>query len=100
MKTVVLVLLCCLGCAACAKQMTTLSDGQPGYAVYCETVRERCLDEIARLCRGQNSMIISERAQEHRPPLGWIDNGAVLPKFNSRYWMEVRCDASFKSSAE
>ena len=76
---------------ACTKQLTTLSDGQPGYAVNCETVRKRCMDEIARLCRDKSPMIISERAQEHRQDINWSDTGAVHPKFNSRYWMEVRC---------
>jgi hypothetical protein len=92
MKAFSLVLLCSLACAACAKQLTTLSDGQPGYAVNCETVRQRCFDEIALLCRDKSYMIVTERAQEWRLPLDWIDTGAVHPKFNSRYWMEVRCD--------
>ena len=92
MKTIALAFLCSLVCVACAKPLTTLSDGQPGYAVHCETVRERCLDEIARLCRGKNPMIITERSQEIRQPLGWIDSGAVSSKFNSQYWIELRCD--------
>jgi hypothetical protein len=92
MKKFACVLLCVLVCAGCAKQMTTLSDGRPGYAVHCETVRQRCLDEIALLCKGKSPMIISERAQEVSLPLGWVDTGAVFPTFNSRYWMEVRCD--------
>jgi hypothetical protein len=92
MKTLALALLCILACAACAKPLTTLSDGRPGYAVNCETVRQRCLDEIALVCRDKGYMIVTERAQEIRQPLGWIDTGAVSAKFNSRYWMEVRCD--------
>jgi len=92
MKKLVLVLLCVLVCASCAKKLTTLSDGRPGYAVYCDTLRTRCMDEIALLCRDKSYMIISERAQEVSVPLGWIDTGGVFPKFNSRYWMEVRCD--------
>ncbi|MCL1985809.1 MAG: hypothetical protein FWG59_05110 [Betaproteobacteria bacterium] len=96
MKMLTLALLCVLGCAACAKQMTTLSDGQPGYAVYCDTYRERCLDDIARLCRGKSYMIVTERSREHIPPLGKPpDTGGVFLTFNSRYWMEVRCDPSF-----
>ena len=92
MKTYALVFLCALVCTSCAKQLTTLSDGKPGYAVHCETVRTRCMDEIALLCRDKSYMILSERAQEVSVPLGWIDAGGVFPKFNSRYWMEVRCD--------
>ena len=85
------VLVCSLVCAACAKPLTTLSDGQPGYAVYCDTVRTRCMDEIARLCQGKSPMIVSERAQEVALPRNWSDVGQVAT-FNSRYWMEVRCD--------
>jgi hypothetical protein len=92
MKMFALVLLCSLLCAACAKPLTTLSDGNPGYAVYCDTVRTRCIDDIERLCRGKGYMIVSERAQESTQPLGWIDSGGVSSKFNSRYWMEARCD--------
>ena len=92
MKKLALVLLCALLCASCAKKVTTLSDGKPGYAVHCETVRQRCMDEIALLCRGKSHMIVTERAQEVFLPLDWIDTGAVHHKFNSRYWMEVRCD--------
>ena len=92
MKTCTLVILTCvLVCASCAKKLTTLSDGKPGYAVNCETLRTRCMDEIALLCRDQSYMMISERAQEVSLPRDWIDTGAVA-KFNSRYWMEVRCD--------
>ena len=89
---VLAVLLCSLVCAGCAKPLTTLSDGQPGYAVYCDTVRTRCMDEIALLCKDKSYMIISERAREVSLPIGWVDTGAVLHKFNSRYWMEVRCE--------
>ena len=92
MRTFALVLMCSLVSAACAKPLTTLSDGRPGYAVNCETVRTRCMKEIALLCQGKSPMIVSERAQEVNLPLEWIDTGAVHPKFNSRYWMEVRCD--------
>jgi hypothetical protein len=92
MKKLALVLLCSLVCAACAKPLKTLSDGQPGYAVNCETFRSRCLDESARLCGDAGFQIVSERADEWSLPLGWPDTGAVHPKFNSRYWMEVRCD--------
>jgi len=77
---------------ACAKPLKTLSDGQPGYAIYCDTVRTRCIDEITRLCRGKSYMIVTERAQEIRQDIDWVDTGAVNPKFNSRYWMEARCD--------
>jgi hypothetical protein len=83
--------MCSLVCAACAKPLTTLSDGRPGYAVYCDTLRTRCMDEIAILCKGKSPMIVSERAQEVGLPADWIDTGQVA-KFNSRYWMEVRCD--------
>jgi hypothetical protein len=92
MKKCVFILLCALACVACAKPLTTLSDGQPGYAIHCETLRERCIDEITRLCRGKGYTILTERSQITRLPLGWVDNGAVLPSFNSRYWMEMRCD--------
>ena len=91
MKTFALVLLCSLTCIACSKKVITLSDGKPGYAVNCETVRQRCLDEIALLCHGKSPMIVTERAQEYRQSLDWVDTGGVA-KFNSRYWMEVRCD--------
>jgi hypothetical protein len=92
MRTFALILVCSLVCASCAKPLTTLSDGQPGYAVYCDTLRTRCMDEIALLCQGKSPMIVSERAQEVSVPLGWIDTGGVFPQFNSRYWMEVRCE--------
>jgi hypothetical protein len=85
-------LLCSLVCVACAKPLKTLSDGRPGYAVYCDTVRTRCMDEIALLCKDKNYMIISERAQEYPQLSTWVDTGAVSNRFNSRYWMEVRCD--------
>ena len=99
MRLFALTLLCALGCMACAKQMTTLSDGQPGYAVSCDTFQERCLNEIAHLCRGKSYELVTERATEHHlPPRYWglmVDTGFVFPSFNSRYWMEVRCDPSF-----
>ena len=92
MKPFVLVFLCSLACVGCAKQLTTLSDGQPGYAVHCETVQTRCFDEIALLCRDKNYTIVSERAQIWRPPLDWVDSGGPHIGFNSQFWMEVRCD--------
>jgi len=98
MKIFTLALLCALACTACAKPLKTLSDGQPGYAIHCETVRQRCLDEIALLCRGKGYMIVTERAQEVNIKPDWVDAGlmydpgGVHPKFNSRYWMEMRCD--------
>ncbi|MCL2123392.1 MAG: hypothetical protein FWH34_04805 [Desulfovibrionaceae bacterium] len=98
MRLFALTLLCVLGCAACARQMTTLSDGQPGYAVSCDTFQERCIHEIALLCRGKHYEVVRERAVEHHlPPRYWstTDAGFVFPSFNSRYWMEVRCDPSF-----
>ena len=86
MKTFVLAFLCSLVCTACARQMTTLSDGQPGYAITCDTVREQCIDEITRLCGANSFIIVSERANE-------IGQGIWRrPNFTSRYWMEVRCD--------
>ena len=92
MKKFALVLLCVLVCVSCAKKLTTLSDGKPGYAVHCETLRTRCMKEITLLCRDSSYMIISERAQEVHLHPDWIDTGGVDPRFNSRYWMEVRCD--------
>ena len=92
MKACAFVFLCSLVCMACAKPLQTLSDGQPGYAIYCDTVRTRCIDEITRLCRGKSYMIVTERANEVHQDLSWVDTGAVHPKFNSRYWMEARCD--------
>jgi hypothetical protein len=86
MKTYALVLLCALACSSCARQMTTLSDGQPGYVVYCEVTREFCMDEIIRLCRNKSYMLVSERAREVRPE-GFWDR-----RFNNQYWMEARCD--------
>jgi len=91
MKTIVLVLLWSMVCVACARPLTTLSDGRPGYAITCDTLRERCLKEIMLSCRDKSYTIISERAQETRQDTDWMDNGAVA-KFNSRYWMEARCD--------
>jgi len=96
MKMFALVLLCSLICVGCAKQMTTLSDSRPGYAVNCDTLRERCIDEITRACRGKGYMIISERAQEVRLPERWPGPGPFTPGYyaphNSRYWIEARCD--------
>ena len=92
MKMFALALLCSLACTACAKPLQTLSDGRPGYAIHCETVRTRCIDEITRLCRGKGYVILTERAREISQDLDWVDTGGVNPKFNSRYWMEARCD--------
>jgi len=97
MRTPLLVLLCALLCAACARPLTTLSDGQPGYTLTCDTFRERCLDEITHMCQGNSYNIVSEKAQEIRPDMGWLGRGPytptwVHPSYNSRYWMEVRCD--------
>ena len=92
MKTFALILLCSFVCAACARPLTTLSDGKPGYAINCEAFRERCMRDIKLLCRDKNYMIVSERAQEIHMPFNFSDTGATHPKFNSRYWMEVRCD--------
>ena len=91
MKTFALVLVCSLVCVACARPLKTLSDGQPGYFLTCDTLRERCLKEISLMCRGQGYTIVTERADETRQDIDWVDSGAVA-KFNSRYWMEVRCD--------
>ncbi|MDR0465894.1 MAG: hypothetical protein LBH94_00900 [Deltaproteobacteria bacterium] len=93
MKKLVLVLMCSLVCATCAKKsLTTLSDGKPGYAVHCETYRQRCLDENARLCSGTGYKIIKEKADEWSLPDGWPEDSGAVYRFNSRYWMEVRCE--------
>ena len=86
-----LVLLCSLACVACTRPLKTLSDGLPGYVVTCDTLRKRCLEEISLMCRDKGYTIITERAQEVRQDVDWVDRGAVA-KFNSRYWMEVRCE--------
>ena len=92
MKKVLLLALCAVLCAGCAKKMTTLSDGQPGYAIYCENNQERCFEDIRRTCgTGRDYATVSERAREVNLPLGWIDVGAPRPDFNSQYWMEIRC---------
>ena len=88
MKTFSLVLLCSLVCSACSRPLTTLSDGQPGYAITCDTVRDRCIEEIVLSCRGKGYTIVSERAEEMTPP-GWVDRN-----FRNRYWMEARCNPS------
>ena len=92
MKSFAFALVCSLVCMACARPLTTLSDGRPGYAITCDTVRTRCINEITLACRGKGYTIVTERAQETRQDIDWIDNGAVSAKFNSRYWMEARCD--------
>ena len=98
MKTLALALLCSLLCVACAKQLTTLSDGRPGYAVTCDTMRERCLDAITLACRGKSYTIVTERANEIvHSELLWVHNGVIRPNWvdpshNSRYWIEARCD--------
>jgi len=92
MRKLALVLVFSFVCAGCARPLVTLSDGEPGYAVYCETFRKRCMEDIARLCRGKSYMIVKERAQESNLPIDWVDTGASHPVFNSRYWMEVRCE--------
>jgi hypothetical protein len=92
MKLFTLVLVCSLVCVACSRPLRTLSDGQPGYFLTCDTLRERCLKESALICRGKGYYIVSERAQETRQDIDWTDTGAVNSKFNSRYWMEIRCE--------
>ena len=92
MKIFSLVLFCSLVCVACSRPLRTLSDGQPGYVVTCDTVRERCIKEIVLACRGKSYAIVAERAQELILPTEWVDTGGNPAKFNSRYWMEARCD--------
>jgi len=92
MKTFVLALLCSLVCTACARPLKTLSDGQPGYTITCDTVRERCIKEITLACQGKGYAIVSEREQEVNLDIDWMDTGSNLAKYNSRYWMDVRCD--------
>ena len=97
MKTCVFILLCSLVCVACARPLKTLSDGKPGYVVTCDTQRERCIDEMTHVCRGKNYSIVAERANEIRQEIRWDSTGPytpgwVFPSYNSRYWMEVRCD--------
>ena len=95
MKFFTLALVCFLACAACARPLTMLSDGQPGYAVNCDTLRERCLDEIALACRDEGFTIVSERAQEVSLPWNWPPPGPLNPGWSpspgSRYWIEARC---------
>ena len=88
MKTCMLVLLCVLACASCTRPQKTLSDGQLGYAVYCEVSRTPCMRDIVLLCRDKNYTIVTERADEVRP------EGAPAERaiFHNRYWMEARCD--------
>ena len=96
MKTFTFVLLCSLASVACARPLKTLSDGQPGYVVTCDTLRERCIDEISLMCRGKGYVIVAERADEIRLDILWttrtIPPGWVHASYNSRYWMEVRCE--------
>jgi len=97
MKTFVLALLCSLACIACARPLTTLSDGKPGYSITCDTLRERCLKEFELACRGKGYKLISERDQPMWLPYNWPSPGPftrdyVLASHNSRYWMEARCD--------
>ena len=96
MKTFALVLLCIITCASCATQLTTLSDGRPGYAVHCETARTRCIDEIALLCKGKGYTIISERTKEPGRTHTWPSPGQNTPSgWNvsaRRFWIEARCD--------
>jgi len=99
MKTIVFALLCLLVCTACSRSLTTLSDGRPGYAVTCDTLRERCLAEIALSCRGRGYTISSERDQEVNLPYNWsspgpFTPGSVLASHNSRYWMEAHCEGA------
>lgn len=90
MKKIPLLLLCAALCAACAKKEVMLSDGGPGYKVYCDSYRERCVADMERMCGEKGYAVVSERAEETRPPLGSIDTGGTW-KFNSRYWIEMRC---------
>ena len=82
--------LCCLMCAACARKESMLSDGRPGYRVTCDTLRERCVADMDMICGERGYEVVSERADEVRLPLGWIDVGSTW-RFNSRYWIEMRC---------
>ena len=84
MKALAFALLSSFLCLACARQLTTLSDGQPGYAITCDTYQDRCLGEITKLCGANNYVIVSERANE-------IGNGWRYRDFTSRYWLEARC---------
>ncbi len=83
-------MLSCLLCAACAKKVETLSDGKPGYKVYCEMFEDRCFADIERLCKDKSYMIVSEHSNIIRPPLGWPENTGNW-RFSSRWWKEVRC---------
>ena len=86
MKAFALCLLCSLVCVTCARPLKTLSDGQPGYVITCDTFRERCLEEITLSCRGKGYTIVTERAEEMHTT-GWVS-----PKFSNRYWIEARCE--------
>jgi hypothetical protein len=94
-KTYVLVLLCALACVSCAKQMTTLLDGRPGYAVRCETSRVRCIEDIALLCQGKSYMIIAERTKEPGRTYAWPSPGQNTAGWNTsarQFWVEARCE--------
>ena len=95
MKTYVLALLCALACTSCTKQMTTLSDGQPGYVVHCEMSRARCIEDIALLCQGKNYMIISERTKEPGRTYTWPSPGQNTAGWHTsarQFLVEARCD--------
>ena len=95
MKTYVLALVCSLACASCAQRSATLSDGQPGYAVHCETSRARCIEDIARLCQGKSYMIIAERTREPGQTYMWPSPGQNAAGWNTsarQFWVEARCD--------
>ena len=95
MKIYVFALLCTLASVACTKQLTTLSDGQSGYAVHCETSRTRCIENIALLCKGKSHVIISERTKEPGQTYTWPTPGQNTAGWNTsprQYWMEARCD--------
>ena len=89
MQTFALALLCSLICMACAKPLKILSDGKPGYAISCDKVWTRCIDEITRLCRGKSFTVVTERAWEINPQ-GVLEG--VRRGYNNLYWIEARCD--------
>ncbi len=93
MKPAGLIILAALFCVAgCAKpQRVALSDGSQGYKIYCDTVRDRCTEDMERICGNRGYNIVSERSDEIAPPLGWIDSGGTR-RVNSRYWIEMRCN--------
>jgi len=87
MKTFALVFLCSLSCVACARPLNTLSDGQPGYIITCDTLLERCLNEIKLACRGKSYTIIAERDQEFFSNGNWGSR-----RFHNWYTVEARCE--------